>query len=193
MPNAPTASDGVADLVIPNWGIECSYTLEDDVVKTYNTPDTDDEYPWANGIFVEAPWPPNSPYGMRLGTDVTADHLLCDSVSTAGLIEQILNLPDRQRVVTAGDPCRLLYVNGQRGRLWLRLMATGSDTGAISSSTPINTPLSINSVGRICIRQAGQSIRAYLKRNHIGAAYGTSKRGMIMVEMAPKPEPHNLT
>lgn len=192
MPNEPTATDGIAGLVGYNWGIESGFDLNTDTDKRYYTPEEDANYPWANGLFVEAPYPGNQ-NGIRLGTDVTADHLLLMDVTTAGLIEQVLSMPDRQRVITAGDPAMLLNINREGGRLWLKLFPTGSDTGAITAATPINTPLSINAVGQICIQGAGQQLRAHLKRNHIGAAYPTPHIGMIMVELVEKPTPHNLT
>lgn len=192
MPNVPTATDGVAGLVGPNWGIESGFDLNTDTDKYYDTPETDVNYPWVNGIFVEAPYP-TRPKGIRLGTDVTADHLLLYDVTVAGQSEQIMNLPDRQRVITAGEAATLLNINREGGRLWLRLFPTGSDTGAITSSTPINTELSINVLGRICVRLGGQNLRAHLKRNNIGATYPTAHAGMIMVEMVEKPAPHNLT
>jgi len=192
MPNEPTATDGVAGLVGPNWGIESGFDLQEDTDKHYYTPETDDNYPWPNGIFVEAPYP-TAPNGIRLGTDVTADHLLLYDVTLAGPIEQIENLPDRQRVIVAGQAATLLNINHEGRRLWLKLFPTGSDTGAISASTAINTELSINAIGRICIRQGGQNLRAHLKINNIGATYPTAHAGMIMVEMVEKPVPHNLT
>lgn len=193
MANVPIATDGVASLVGPNWGIEMGFDLNTDTDKHYYTPEEDANYPWLNGIFVEAPYPPNFPAGIRLGNDVTADHLLLYDVTTAGAIEQIMNLPDRQRVAMAGDPVTLLNINREGGRLWLRLFPTGSDSGAITAAAPINTQLSINNVGRICILQPGQALRAHLKINNIGTAYGVAHAGMIMVEMVNKPTPHNLT
>jgi len=192
MANEPTAVDGVAGLVGYNWGIESGFDLNTDTDKRYYTPEEDANYPWPNGIFVEAPYPGNQ-NGIRLGTDLTADHLLLMDVTTAGLREQIMDIPDRQRVIRAGDPAMLLNINHEGRRLWLRLYPTGSETGAITVATAINTPLSINAVGRICIQGVGQQLRAHLKRNHIGAAYPTPHVGMIMVELVEKPTPHNLT
>lgn len=191
MPNEPTAVDGVAGLVGPNWGIESGFD-EKDTDKRYYTPETDNNYPWPNGIFVEAPYP-GAPIGIRLGTDVTSDHLLLYDVSLAGPIEQIENLPDRQRVIVAGQAATLLNINHEGRRLWLRLFPTGSDTGNIQAGTAINTQLSITALGRICVRNGAQILRAHLKMNNIGAAYPTAHAGMIMVEMVEKPVPHNLT
>lgn len=192
MPNVPTATDGVAGLVSPNWGIESGLDLQTDTDKHYFTPEEDANYPWVNGIFVEAPYPGNL-NGIRLGNGVTADHLLLVDVTTAGLIEQVMNLPSRQRVTQAGQPATLLNINREGARLWLKVFPTGSDTGAITAATPINARLSIDNLGRICLQGPGQSLRAHLKMNHIGAAYPTPHAGMIMVEMVEKPAPHNLT
>lgn len=184
--NPPDVSEGIAGPVELNWKIDEGQNFHIDSTRFYKVPE-DIEEAIPNGTFVEAPDPTADPY-FRVGGNDCNHILVYDVLATAGLgTAAAMLLNERVRYGSPGEFVTVLNINGSSKRMWFKLFATGSDTGALSASTPLNTALGINSSGVLQIAQAGQATRAYLKRNNIATD------GWILVEMIDPPEAYPLS
>lgn len=182
--NTPDISHGSVGASEMNWKIDEGFDYHKDSTRLYKSPETvDEDIP--NGTFVEAPDPTNDPYFRVGGED--ANHMLLYDVSTVqhfgANMAQLVG--DRFRTAGPDQFVWLLNINHAGGkRMWLKLYATGSATGALDSSTPINTALGIGSDGLIQLVQVGAATRAYLKRNNIATD------GWILIEFVEPPQPY---